>query len=154
MQVRTILSLCLADHYAMRHMWEWRKSSVYLTSAWDWRKWSASHLATWPQYTLKKRLGGAPTGGLNPFTFISQFSLTQSHSPLHSQFFTECDLLLPFSIYSILSSLRSSSSYLCLLPRLPVTSTLPFILNSITCLRRQFLRGLWPIQLALLAYYM
>ena len=49
--------------------------------------------------------------------------------------------------YPILS-LRSSSSYLRLLPRLLVTSISPFIFPSITCFRRQFLRKLWPIQLA------
>ena len=41
--------------------------------------------------------------------------------------------------------LSSSSSRLRLLPRLPVTSILP----PITCLRRQFVRKMWPIQLAL-----
>jgi hypothetical protein len=44
--------------------------------------------------------------------------------------------------------LRSSSSILCLLPRLPVTSIPPFIIPPITCRRRQFLRKMWPIQLA------
>jgi hypothetical protein len=48
-----------------------------------------------------------------------------------------------------LLSLRSSSSFLHLLPRLPVTYIPPFILPSITCRRRQFLRKMWPIQLAL-----
>jgi hypothetical protein len=43
-----------------------------------------------------------------------------------------------------LPSLRSSSSSLRLLPRLPVTSIFP----SITCHRRQFIRKMWPIQLA------
>jgi len=47
-----------------------------------------------------------------------------------------------------LLSLRSSSSYLSLLPRLLVTSTSPFIFPSITCFRRQLLRKMWPIQLA------
>ena len=47
-----------------------------------------------------------------------------------------------------LHSLRSSSSFLCLLPRLPVTSIPPFIFPSITCFRRQFLRKMWPIRLA------
>jgi hypothetical protein len=47
-----------------------------------------------------------------------------------------------------LLSLRSSSSFLRLLPRLPVTSIPPFILPSITCFRRQFRRKIWPIQLA------
>jgi ribosomal protein L32 len=42
--------------------------------------------------------------------------------------------------YTLLS-LRSPSSFLRLLPSLPVTSIL-----SITCLRRQFLRKMWPIQ--------
>ena len=49
-----------------------------------------------------------------------------------------------------LLSLRSSSSFLHLLPRLPVTSILPFIFPSITRCRRQFLRKMWPIQLAFL----
>jgi hypothetical protein len=47
-----------------------------------------------------------------------------------------------------LLSLRSSSSFLRLLPRLPVTSIPPFILLSITRCRMQFLRKMWPIQLA------
>ena len=44
--------------------------------------------------------------------------------------------------------LRSSSSFLRLLPRLPVTSIPPFIFPSVTCCRRQFLRKMWPIQFA------
>ena len=47
-----------------------------------------------------------------------------------------------------LLSLRSSGSFLRLLPRLPVTSIPPFILPSLTCCRRQFLHKMWPIQLA------
>ena len=47
-----------------------------------------------------------------------------------------------------LQSLRSSSSFLRLLPRLLATSICPFIFPSITCCRRQFLRKMWPIQLA------
>jgi hypothetical protein len=49
--------------------------------------------------------------------------------------------------YPLLSP-RSSSSFLRLLPRLLVTSICPFIFPSITCFRRQFLRKMWPIQLA------
>jgi hypothetical protein len=46
-------------------------------------------------------------------------------------------------------SLRSSSSFLRLLPHFPVTSIPPFfIFPSIICRRRQFLRKMWPIQLA------
>jgi hypothetical protein len=47
-----------------------------------------------------------------------------------------------------LLSLRSSSSFLRLLPRLPVTSILPFIFPSITCCGRQFLHKMLPIKLA------
>jgi hypothetical protein len=47
-----------------------------------------------------------------------------------------------------LLSLRSSSSFLRLLPRLLVTYICPFIFPSITCFRKQFLRKMWPIQLA------
>ena len=47
-----------------------------------------------------------------------------------------------------LLSLRSSSSFLRILPCLLVTSISPFIFPAITCFRRQFLRKLWPIQLA------
>jgi len=47
-----------------------------------------------------------------------------------------------------LLSLRSSSSFLRLLPRLLVISICAFIFPSITCFSRQFLRKMWPIQLA------
>ena len=56
------------------------------------------------------------------------------------------------AIYSFLLqmrvSLRSYSSFVRLLPRLPVTYITPFIFPSITRCRRQFLRKMWPIQLA------
>jgi hypothetical protein len=44
--------------------------------------------------------------------------------------------------------LRSSNSFLRLLPRLPVTFIPPFIFPSITRFRRQFLRKMWPVQFA------
>jgi len=47
-----------------------------------------------------------------------------------------------------LLSLRSSSRFLRLLPRLLATSISRFIFLPITCFRRQFLRKMWPIQLA------
>ena len=47
-----------------------------------------------------------------------------------------------------LLSLTSSSSFLRLLPCLPVTSIPPFIFPLITRCRRQFLRKMWPILLA------
>jgi hypothetical protein len=57
-----------------------------------------------------------------------------------------------FNFQCLLSSLRSSSSCLRLLPRLPVISILPSNFPSITCFRRQFLRKMWPIQLAFLLF--
>ena len=47
-----------------------------------------------------------------------------------------------------LLSLRSSNSFLCLLPCLPVTSIPPCIFRSVTRCRRQFLGKMWPIQFA------
>ena len=47
-----------------------------------------------------------------------------------------------------LLSLRSSSSFLRLLPRVLVTSISSLIFPSITCFRRRFLRKMCPIQLA------
>ena len=52
-----------------------------------------------------------------------------------------------FSWQYPLLSLRSSSSFLHLLPHL-VTSICPCIFPSITCCRRQFIHKMWPIQLA------
>ena len=49
-----------------------------------------------------------------------------------------------------LLSLISSSSFLRFLPRLLATSISSFIFPSITCFRMQFLRKMWPIQLAFL----
>jgi len=42
--------------------------------------------------------------------------------------------------------LKVIRSCLCLLPPLPFIFVLPFIFSSITCLRRQFLREMWPIK--------
>ena len=47
----------------------------------------------------------------------------------------------------LLFSFRSSSSCLCLLPRLPVTSILVPIFPSSKCFRKHFLCKLWPILL-------
>jgi len=47
-----------------------------------------------------------------------------------------------------LLSLRSSNSFVRLLPRLPVTSIPPCVFPSITRCRRQILRKMWPIQFA------
>jgi hypothetical protein len=55
---------------------------------------------------------------------------------------------LSWNVGTFLQCVKSSSSFLRFLPRLPVTSIHPFIFPSITCCRRQFLRKMWPIQLA------
>jgi len=47
-----------------------------------------------------------------------------------------------------LLSLRSSNSFLRLLPRIPVTSIPPCIFPSVTRCRRQFVRKMWPIHFA------
>ena len=47
-----------------------------------------------------------------------------------------------------LLSLRTSNSFLRLLPCLPVTSIPPCIFPSVTRCRRQFLRKMWPVQFA------
>jgi hypothetical protein len=53
-----------------------------------------------------------------------------------------------FKLQYPLLSPRSSSNCLRLLPRLLVTSIRPFIFPSISCIRSQFLRKIWRIQLA------
>jgi len=50
------------------------------------------------------------------------------------------------SLQYLLLSLRSSSSCLRLLPRLPVTSILSSIFPSMICFRRQVITKIWPIQ--------
>ena len=88
--------------------------------------------------------------GKNCVLFIhSGFSLTTGSKPPPKRFFhiVRCRASSFKWEYPLLS-LRSSSSFLRLLPRFLVTSISPFIFPSITCFRRQFLRKMWPIQLA------
>ena len=59
------------------------------------------------------------------------------------------EMLLVLISYPLVS-LRSSSSFLSLVPRLPATSILPSIFPSKACFRRQFLPKIRPIQLAFL----
>jgi hypothetical protein len=82
-------------------------------------------------------------------SFIPQSVLRQVHSHFQSEFSTDCDLVLPLSIPV---SSKSDSSWLRLIPRLPVTSDLPSIFTSTTRSRRQFLRKMWPMQLAFLFF--
>ena len=46
----------------------------------------------------------------------------------------------------------SSSSCLHLLPRLSITSILPYLFPTLMCFRRQFLCKMWPIKLAFLRF--
>ena len=80
--------------------------------------------------------------------FMSLSALRQIHSLSQSYFPTQCALVLPLSIYSILSFLKVSSSCLPLRPHLPITSILPSLFSSTRCFRSQFLCQMWPIQLA------
>jgi hypothetical protein len=81
-------------------------------------------------------------------SFIMWFVLRQVHRFFQRQFSTDCHLVLPLSVFSILFSLRSSRSCLRLLRRLNVISILPSIFQSIMCFTRQ----MWPIQLASLRF--
>jgi len=74
---------------------------------------------------------------------------TKGPKPLSKRFLhTVRSRFSSFNSQYPLLSLRSSSNFLRLLPRLPVTSICPFIFPSVTCFGRQFLRKMWPIQLA------
>jgi hypothetical protein len=80
--------------------------------------------------------------------FIIPYSvLRQAHSFFNREFCTDCGPVLTLSF-----SLISSSSCLRLLPRLPFISILPSICHSVMCFRRQFLRKMWPSQLAFLPF--
>jgi hypothetical protein len=83
-------------------------------------------------------------------TFIhSVFCLTTGPKPLLKRFLHIVrSRVSSFKWEYHLLSLRSSSSFLRLLPRLLVTFISSFIFPSITCFRRQFLRKTWPIPLA------
>ena len=76
-----------------------------------------------------------------------QAVLRQVHSLFKSEFSTEGDLVLPLLIYkAVFFSLRSPSSFLRLLLRLFLTSTLPSMLPSTTWLKRQFLHKMGTTQ--------
>jgi hypothetical protein len=87
--------------------------------------------------------------GMVIHSFILWSVSRQVQSLFQRELSTWCDLELPpiRCEYPFLF-LRSSSSFLLLLSRLPVTSIPPFIFPSLTCRRRQFLCKMRPIQLA------
>ena len=83
-------------------------------------------------------------------SFITLLVLRQVHICLFQrEFSTVQSSASSFNFQYPLFSLMSSSSCLRLFPRLPVTYGLPFIFPLIMCFRKQFLRKMWPIQLAL-----
>ena len=80
---------------------------------------------------------------------ISNLSNDRSKKPLAKRFLHIMrSRASSFNSQYPLLSLRSSSNFLRLLPCLLVTFICPFIFPSVTCFRRQFLRNMWPTQLA------
>jgi hypothetical protein len=84
---------------------------------------------------------------LQKTSIAPQFTHSFIHSYIHlvvclttgpciflSEFSTECDLVLPISISSVLFSFKSSGMCVRLLPRLPVTYVLPSTFPSILVL--------------------
>ena len=62
---------------------------------------------------------------------------------------SECGLVLSLSVYSILAFPQGYPvRCLRLLPRLPVTYS---VFRSVKCIRRQFLRRMWPVLFSLLS---
>ena len=84
------------------------------------------------------------------YAFISFSSLSYDRSKASSKASSPHSAIQSFLLQMRVSSisLTSSSSFLRLLPRLPVTSIPPFIFPLITRCRRQFRHKMWPIQFA------
>ena len=114
------------------------------------KRWDAS----WYRWLSTVRGGGIfdiVLGLLFQYSFHSVFCLTRGPTPPPKRFLNIVrSRAFSFKWGYPLLSLRSSSSIVRLLPRLLVTSISPFIFPSVTCFRRQFLRKMWPIQLAFL----
>jgi hypothetical protein len=77
-------------------------------------------------------------------------SAEQVHSLFQSQFSIQCDLALPLSVYSILFFLMTIQWLLTSSSSFPLHVYSSLCISSITCCTRQFVRKMWPIQLALL----
>jgi hypothetical protein len=88
--------------------------------------------------------------------YLNTAFITQSFDIIHClaqrKFSKECDLVLRLEIQYLLFYWRSSSSCLGPLPHHPVTAFLPSFFLPATCVRRQILREMWPIQLAFLLF--
>ena len=93
-------------------------------------------------YLLRTGLADFFVEHLLQLPFVSHYFLAvlqQVHSLLQIEFSTESDLVLSLSIDGTRLVSSKSFSSLYLLSRLFVTSIIPFIFRSVTCLRRQFL---------------
>jgi len=80
--------------------------------------------------------------------FIWQSVLRQVHSLFQSELSTVRSRASSFKWQYPLLSLRSSRSFLRLLPRLPVTSIPPFNFSFNKPFKSHFLPRMWPIQFA------
>jgi len=76
-------------------------------------------------------------------SYTTKSAIRQVHSPFQNKFSTDSNLVFPFSIYG-------SCLHLFRLP--PVTALIACIFPSTSCFVRQFLRKMWPIQLAFLHF--
>jgi len=74
---------------------------------------------------------------------ITQSAFRQVHSLFQSHFPTDCNLVLPLSIYG---------NSLHLLHLLSVTSILPSFFPSTACFIRHFLLYVWPIRISVLHF--
>jgi len=79
-----------------------------------------------------------------PSTVIHSFVSWHVHSLFQSQFFTQCDQVLPLSIYHIIS-FPSAAAYVSFFVFPSLRSP---IFLSVAGFRTQFLCKMWPIQLA------
>ena len=92
------------------------------------------------------QLKNRESGHLVNHVLFPQFALRQVQNLFKSDFSTKGDLVLPFlDLQYTAVSLKQSSSCLLLIPRLPVTSNLPYFFLSITCFRRQFVPNMWSV---------
>jgi len=105
-------------------------------------------------YMLSKRENHTKCISILPFIhFVS--CLTKGPQPL-TKWVPRRVRSCPSSVnfHYLLFSLKSSGSFLRLLPRLPIACILPPIFPSVTCFRRHFLRTIWPIQLPFLPSFL
>jgi hypothetical protein len=112
--------------------------------------------------SLDTVLTGLLTGSVI-YLFIYSFIHSFIHSPLSLyydkslsvpklDFYIVRSSVSPFNLQYRFISLRLPSSCLRLLHHLPVTATLSCMFPSTACVRKQFLRQMWPIQTALLLF--